>query len=74
MRKVASPVQLPAMRSNMYLINSNDAKRSEDQVRVKALRNALVDAASLYGIEADDISDLDAVCARAVRVATLRAC
>ena len=61
-----------AMRSNMQLLSVGDLQQADAHRRVKALRKAVVDAAATMGIEADDISDLDAVCVRAVRIAGLR--
>ena len=73
MRKQQQVVAEPdPMRSNMQLLTVGDLQQADAHKRVKALRVALVAAASRLGIEADDISDLDAVCVRAVRVAGLR--
>ena len=60
------------MRSNMQVLTVGDLQQADAHKRVKALRAVLVAAAATLGIEADDISDLDAVCVRAVRVAGLR--
>ena len=60
------------MRSNMQLLTVDDLQAADAHKRVKALRAALVAAAAKLGIEPDDISDLDSVCVRAVRVAGLR--
>lgn len=60
------------MRSNMQVLTVDDLQAADAHKRAKALRTALVAAAATVGIEADDISDLEAVCARAVRVAGLR--
>ena len=60
------------MRSNMQLLSVDDLQQADAHRRVKALREALIAAAATLGIEADDISDLEAVCVRAVRVAGQR--
>ena len=60
------------MRSNMQVFSVGDLQQADAHRRVKALRETLIEAAATLGIEADDISDLNAVCVRAVRVAGLR--